>query len=144
MTIPSQSLAVFAVTVFVIGCSGTAPQPAVFQMAFRETNAEQYTICTQQGDLYCMASYPSTRTFSGTLTLSGDNAVLAGDGSWVGTVGSDNTGAEQIKFVHPGPPSGCGFMTLYVAGMADTVSGSWSEQFDCHGLSGGGTFVGHR
>jgi hypothetical protein len=142
MTIPSRSkyLALFAVAVFAIGCGGTAPRPTVFQMAFRETSAQQYVVCPVQGELYCMASYPSTRTFSGTLVLSGDSAVLSGDGSWASIIGTDNTGAEQIKFAR----FGCGFMTVNVVGTADTMSGSWSEQFDCHGLSGGGTFVGHR
>lgn len=144
MTLPSRSLVVFAVAVLVIGCSGTElVQPVVFQMAFRETSAKQYILC-QPGDMYCMASYPSSRTFSGALTLIGDTASLTGDGSWAGIVTIDGNGAEQIKFVRPGPPLGCGGMALIVTAKADTMSGTWSEQFDCHGLSSGGTFVGHR
>src|SRR5258708_11929879 len=150
MTMPSRNrcLALFVVAVLAIGWgSGTEPiLPKVFQMAFRETSAKQYILCPQAGDMYCMASYPSTRTFSGTLTLFVDSVMLSGDGSWAGRVSTDSTGAEQIKFVRPsvGIPSGCGGMALIVATTADTIAGSWSEQFDCHGLSGGGTFVGHR
>lgn len=139
----SQLGVITTVTIIAVACGGTEPKgPDVFQMAFAETTAQQYGVpgCAPAGDVYCRASIPSDRAFSGTLRMSGGDVILMADGSWAGK-NAGSVGFAQISLARGGM---CGAFVLSLSGTTDDITGTWTETFDCHGRQSSGTVVGHR
>ena len=90
-----------------------------------------------------MTSYPDSTRYVGTLSRQNDVwRLVVANGTYDAPQSGTLLGSPYV-FLRSNPLYCEGYSFMFVS-LADSISGTFSYQTDCHGLGTGGAFTGHR
>jgi len=154
-----------AIALIAVGCAGSSAEPLSeppfdpslrydYRLTLVTEVAAHYILC-QTGQVYCMASSPDSTRDSLQLHVASDGAsaqwtipIIQGTSSLTyelrgtATLRNDATFSTDVNTF--GTDQGCVAFHIDAVDVNGSVSGTWSQQLDCHGLSRSGHFTGKR